>query len=97
MAAFTKPKRRYKEEIERLRGGEDQINIIDLRFERRQVVGLNEVCWGKATTAYTKPKRRYKEEIERLRGSEDQINIIDLRFERWQVVGFRKGRKQKCL
>ena len=37
--AYTKPKQRKKEERERLRGEGDQVRFIDLRFERRQVVG----------------------------------------------------------
>ena len=32
MMAYTKPQRRKKEEIERLRGERDQIKFIDLRF-----------------------------------------------------------------
>ena len=35
--AYTKPQQRKKEESERLRG--DQIKLIDLRFERGQVLG----------------------------------------------------------
>ena len=34
---YTKPQQRKKEESERLRGEEDQIKFIDLRFERWQV------------------------------------------------------------
>ena len=37
MAAYTKPQRRKKEEIERIRE-KDQIKFINLRFERWQVV-----------------------------------------------------------
>ena len=40
MVAYTKPQQRKTEESEKLRGGRDQIKFIDLRFERRQVVGL---------------------------------------------------------
>ena len=40
---FKAPTRK-KEENERLRGGRDQIEFIDLRFERGQVVGLSELC-----------------------------------------------------
>ena len=40
MAAYTKPQQRKKEETKRLRGEKDQINLIDLRFERWQVVGF---------------------------------------------------------
>ena len=38
MVAYTKPKQRKKEESERLRDERDQIKVIDLRFERLQVV-----------------------------------------------------------
>ena len=38
MVAYTKPQQWKKEESERLRGGEDQIKFICLRFERWQVV-----------------------------------------------------------
>ena len=57
-----------KEESKRLRGERDQIEFIDLRFERWQVVGLNELCWGKAMVAYTNLQQRKKEENEQLRG-----------------------------
>ena len=88
MVAYTKPQQRKKEESKRLRRGErDQIKFIDLGLEIWQVVGLSELCWGKAMVAYTKPKQRKKEESERLRGERDHIKFIDLRFERWQVVG----------
>ena len=40
MVTYTKPQQRKKEESEQLRGERDQIKIIDLRFERWQVVGL---------------------------------------------------------
>ena len=40
MVAYTKPQQWKKEEIERQRGERDQINFIDLRFERWQVVGF---------------------------------------------------------
>ena len=40
MVAYTKPQQVNKEESERLRGEGDQIEFIDLRFERWQVVGL---------------------------------------------------------
>ena len=39
MVANTKPQQRKKEETKRLRGERDKIKFIDLRFERRQVVG----------------------------------------------------------
>ena len=38
MAAYTRPQQRKKEESERLRGERDQIKLIDLGFERWQVV-----------------------------------------------------------
>ena len=38
--AYTKPQQRKKEESERLRGEVDQINFIDIRYTRWQVVGL---------------------------------------------------------
>ena len=38
MVAYKKPQQRKKEKGERLRGERDQINFIDLRFERWQVV-----------------------------------------------------------
>ena len=40
MGAYTKLQQRKKEESEGLRGERDQIQFIDLRFERWQVVGL---------------------------------------------------------
>ena len=40
MVAYTRPQQRKKEESERLRVEKDQIKFIDLRFERRQVVGF---------------------------------------------------------
>ena len=39
MGAYTKPQQWKKEESEGLRGEEDKIKLIDLRFERGQVVG----------------------------------------------------------
>ena len=56
MVAYTKPQKWKKEESERLRGERDQIKFISLGFERWQVVGLSELCWGKAMVAYTKPQ-----------------------------------------
>ena len=53
------------------RSKRDQIKFIDLRFERWQVVGLSQSCWGKAMVAYTKPQQRKKEESERLRGERE--------------------------
>ena len=38
IVAYKKPKQRKKEESETLRGGGDQIESIDLRFERWQVI-----------------------------------------------------------
>ena len=40
MVAYTKPQHRKKDESEQLRGEIDNIKLIDLRFERWQVVGL---------------------------------------------------------
>ena len=54
--------RKKKEESEWLRGEGDQIMFIDLRFEREKVVGLSELCWGKAMVAYAKPQQSKKEE-----------------------------------
>ena len=47
MVAYTEPQQRKKEENEKLRGERDQIKFIDLGFERWQVVGLSELCWGR--------------------------------------------------
>ena len=44
MVAYTKPRKRKKEESVQLRGERYQIKFIDLRFERWQVVGLSELC-----------------------------------------------------
>ena len=95
MVAYTKPQQRNQGESEKLRGERDQIKFIDLRFERWQVEGFSELCWGKAMVANTKPQQRKKEESERLRGKRDQIKFIDLRFERWEVVRFRKARRRQ--
>ena len=38
--AYIKHQQRKKEDCEKLRGARDQINFLDLRFERWQVVGL---------------------------------------------------------
>ena len=40
MATYTKPQQRKKEESERLRVERDQIKLINLRFERLQVLGF---------------------------------------------------------
>ena len=41
MVAYTKLKQRKEEESEKLRGERDQIKLIDLGFERWQVVGFS--------------------------------------------------------
>ena len=38
MVAYTKSQQRKKEESEQLRGERDQIKVIELRFERWQIV-----------------------------------------------------------
>ena len=43
MVANTKPQQRKNEENERLRGERDQIQFIDLRFDRWQVVRFRKV------------------------------------------------------
>ena len=43
MVAYTMPQQRKKEESERIRGERDQIEFIDLGFERWQVVRLSYV------------------------------------------------------
>ena len=58
MVAYTKPQQRKREENEKLRGEKDQIKFCDVGFERWQVVGLSELCWGKAMVAYTKPQQK---------------------------------------
>ena len=82
--AYTKPQQKKKEEREKLRGGRDQIKFIYLRFERWQVVGLSEFCWGKAMVVYTKPQQKRKEEGERLRGERERerssLLILDFLF-----------------
>ena len=40
MVAYTKPQQRKKEETERLRGERDQINFLDVTFQRWQVAGF---------------------------------------------------------
>ena len=40
MGAYAKPQHRKKEESKQLRVERDKIKLIDLRFERWQVVGL---------------------------------------------------------
>ena len=61
MVTYTKPQQRKKEECDKLRGERNQIKFVDLRFERWQVVGLSELCWGNAMVAYAKPQQRKKE------------------------------------
>ena len=91
MVAYKKLQQRMKEENERLRGERYQINFIDLRFERWQVVGPR-----KARRKQNAPKIACSwEEGEKLRGERDKIKFIDLRFERWQVVGLRKARRRQ--
>ena len=40
MVAYTMPQQRKKEESARLRVERDKFKLIDLRFERKQVVGF---------------------------------------------------------
>ena len=40
MVAYKKPPKKEERRSKRLRGERDQIKFIDLRFERRQVVGF---------------------------------------------------------
>ena len=40
--AYTRPQQKRKSD--RLAGQRDEVKFIDLRFERRQVVGLSELC-----------------------------------------------------
>ena len=47
MATYTKPQKR-KKEGDRLNGERDKVKFIDLRFERRQVVGLGKEEQDKA-------------------------------------------------
>ena len=47
MASCTKPQQRKKEESERLRGERGQIKLIDLGFERWQIVGFRKEEEGK--------------------------------------------------
>ena len=42
MVAYTKPQQREKKESARLRGERDQIEFIDVKFERWQVVRFRE-------------------------------------------------------
>ena len=62
MWPIKSPKRK-KEESERLRGERDQIKLIELRFERGQIVGLSELCWRKAMVAYKKPKKEERGKV----------------------------------
>ena len=79
MVACTKLKQRNEEKSEKQRGERDQINFIDLRFERLPVVGLSDLCCGNAMMAFTKPHQRKEEESEKQRGERDQIKFIDHR------------------
>ena len=63
MVAYTKPQQRKKEKSKILRRERDQTKFIDLRFERWQVVGLIEFCWGKVIVAYTKPQQGRKKKV----------------------------------
>ena len=47
MVAYAKPQLRKKEETERLRGERNQIEFIDLRFKRWQVVRFRKQEEGK--------------------------------------------------
>ena len=59
MATYARPHKRKKIESEGLRGEGDPIKFIDLRFERWQVVGLRELCWGKGHGGlYKAPKKK---------------------------------------
>ena len=62
-------------------GREIRSSLLIKNF-KYQVVGLSELCRGKAVVAYAKPQQMKKEESKRLRGERDQIKFIDLRFER---------------
>ena len=48
MVAYTKPQQTKKEKSEQLRGERGHIKLIDLRFERWQVVGFRKQEEGKA-------------------------------------------------
>ena len=78
MVAYTKPKQRNKEESDWLRWERDQIKFIDIRLERWQVVGLSELCWGKAHgglyKAPTKEERRKQKAKRRERS--DQVEMM---------------------
>ena len=73
-------------------GREIRSSLLIKNF-KYQVVGLSELCRGKAVVAYAKPQQMKKEESKRLRGERDQIKFIDLRFERWRVERCRKARR----
>ena len=51
MVANAKPQQRKKGESERLRGERDQVKLIDLRFERWQVVRFRKVCLSRGVTS----------------------------------------------
>ena len=69
------------------------MKLFDLGFERGQVVGFSDLCYGKVMVVYTRPQPRKEEESERPRGEGGKSKFIDLRFERGQIVGFGKGRR----
>ena len=60
MVAYTKPQQRTEEESERLRGERDQIKFTHHRIERWQVLGLGELCWGKAMVPILSPNKGRK-------------------------------------
>ena len=91
---LCKAPKKEERKSERPREERDLIKFITPRFERRQVLGLSELCLGKAMVAYKKPQQRKKEKSKRLREEGVQIKFIDLRFEGWQVVGFGKARRR---
>ena len=63
MVAYTIFQQKKKEESERLRGERDKIKFIDLRFERWQVVGLSELCWGKPWWPMQSPNSGRKKKV----------------------------------
>ena len=92
--------RKKKEESERLGGERDWIEFIDLRFERWQVAGFSELCWGKCHGGLKSPQKGRKKVTanrrERARErARDKIEFIYLLSERGPVVAFGKRRKQQ--
>ena len=75
MLAYAKPQQTKKEESERLRGERERSDrVIDLRFERWQVVRFSELCWGKAMVGYAKPnKGRKKKQNAKRRERSNQV------------------------